>query len=131
MGYTIAIRRALRSGASDGMPIEDLGIPGISYEMTLDDLLHENRDLIGFCAGLLAGIPRTAMKVEVIGDVIAVTTSGMDELETYADGRPFEAVRKIGDGMQQLPRPDAETIEFVGRRRGEICQRRRVLSKDF
>ena len=131
VGYTIAIRRALRSGASDGMPIEDLGIPGIPYEMTLDDLLHGNRDLIGFCAGLLAGIPRTAMKVDVSGDAVAVTTSGLDELETYADGRPFEAVRKIGDGTQQLPRPDAETIEFVGRRRGEICQRRRVLSKDF
>ena len=131
VGYTIAIRRALRSGASDGMPIEDLGIPGIPYEMTLNDLLHENRDLIGFCAGLLAGIPRTAMKVKVNGDTVAVTTSGMDELETYADGRPFEALRKISDGVQQLPRPDAETIEFVGRRRGEICQRRRVLSRDF
>ena len=71
------------------------------------------------------------MKVEVSGNAVAVTTSGLDELETYADGRPFEAVRKISDGVQQLPRPDAETIELVGRRRGEICQRRRVLSKDF
>ena len=130
VGYTVAIRRALRSGAADGLPIEDLGVPGIPYEMTLDDLLHENRDLIGFCAGFLAGIPRTAMKVEVDGNTVAVTTSGLDELETYADGRPFEAVRKISDGTQQLPRPDAETVEFVGRRRGEICQRRRVPLSD-
>ncbi|MGH8761958.1 MAG: S41 family peptidase [Nitrosospira sp.] len=125
-GYTIAIRRALRSGAADGLPIEDLGIPGIPYEMTLDDLLHENRDLIGFCAGLLVGVPRTAMKVDTGDSSVSVTTSGLDELETYADGRPFEAVRNIGDGKQELPRPDAEIIEFVGRRHGEIRQRRKV-----
>ncbi|MEO7559113.1 MAG: S41 family peptidase [Nitrosospira sp.] len=130
VGYTVAIRRAIRSGAADGMPIEDLGVPGIPYEMTLDDLLHENRELIAFCAGFLAGIPRTAMKVEVNGNIVAVTTSGLDELETYADGRPFEAVRRITDGTQQLPWPDAETIEFVGRRHGEVCQRRRVLLND-
>lgn len=128
VGYTLAIRRALRSGASDGLPIEDLGISGIPYVMTLDDLLYENRDLIAFCNGLLAGIPRTAMKVEVNDATLTVATSGLDELETYADGRPFEAVRKIGDGTWQLPRPDAKAmeLEFVGRRRGEVCQRRRV-----
>ncbi|MEO9062662.1 MAG: S41 family peptidase [Nitrosospira sp.] len=126
VGYTLAIRRALRSGASDGLPIEDLGISGIPYVMTLDDLLHENRDLIAFCTRLLAGIPRTAMKVEVNGATLTVTTSSLDELETYADGRPIEAVRKIGDGTLQLPRPDAETMDFIGRRRGEVCQRRRV-----
>jgi hypothetical protein len=49
----------------------------------------------------------------------------MDELETYMNGRPFEAVRRISDGNHQLPRPDGEIIEFVGRRNGEICQRRR------
>jgi C-terminal processing protease CtpA/Prc len=125
-GYTIAIRRALRSGAADGLPIEDLGIPGIPYEMTLDDLLHENRDLIGFCGGLLVGISRTTMKVDVGDSAVTVTTTGLEELETYADGRPFEAVRRISDGTLQLPRPNAEMIEFVGRRRGEIRQRRRV-----
>jgi C-terminal processing protease CtpA/Prc len=48
--YTVAIRRAVRSGASDGLPIEDLGVPGVPYAMTRDDLLRDNRDLIAFCA---------------------------------------------------------------------------------
>jgi hypothetical protein len=126
VGYTLAIRRALRSGAADGLPIEDLGVPGIAYEMTLDDLLQENRDLIAFCAGLLSGIPRTAMKVQIDERTVSITTRGLDELETYMNGRPFEAVRRISDGALQLPRPDAEIIEFVGRRNGEICQRRRL-----
>lgn len=52
--FTLSIRRAIRSGASDGIPIEDLGIAGIPYDMTRNDLLHHNRDLFAFCADLLA-----------------------------------------------------------------------------
>jgi hypothetical protein len=53
VGYTLAIRRAIRSARSDGVPIEDLGVSGLSYEMTRDDLLHANRDLLAYCTDLL------------------------------------------------------------------------------
>ena len=53
VGYTIAIRRAIRSGLSDGVPIEDLGVSGVSYDMTHADLLNDNRDLLAFCTNLL------------------------------------------------------------------------------
>ncbi len=53
-GFTVAIRRAIRSGLSDGIPIEDLGITGIPYDMTRDDLLRGNKDLYAFCADVLA-----------------------------------------------------------------------------
>lgn len=52
-GFTMAIRRAIRSSAGDGIPIEDLGVAGIPYEMTKRDLIEANRDLHAFCAGLL------------------------------------------------------------------------------
>jgi hypothetical protein len=52
-GFTIAFRRAIRSGTGDGIPIEDLGIPGIPYEMTKNDLMHSNRDLLLSCTRLL------------------------------------------------------------------------------
>jgi C-terminal processing protease CtpA/Prc len=52
--YTLAIRRAVRSGPADGVPLEDLGVPGIPYAMTRDDLEKDNVDLIAFCAHLLA-----------------------------------------------------------------------------
>jgi hypothetical protein len=52
-GFTIAFRRAIRSGTGDGIPIEDLGIPGIPYEMSKNDLMHSNKDLLAFCTGLL------------------------------------------------------------------------------
>ena len=53
-GFTLAFRRAIRSAAGDGIPIEDLGIPGIPYEMSRDDLMADNKDLLAFCTGLLA-----------------------------------------------------------------------------
>jgi hypothetical protein len=52
-GFTIAFRRAIRSGTGDGIPIEDLGIPGIPYQMTRNDLMNSNRDLLAFCTRLL------------------------------------------------------------------------------
>jgi len=53
--FTLAIRRAVRSGPADGVPIEDLGIAGIPYAMTRNDLENDNADLIAFCARQLVG----------------------------------------------------------------------------
>lgn len=49
-GFTLALRRAVRSGLGDGLPIEDLGVPGVPYAMTRSDLLDGNKDLLAFCA---------------------------------------------------------------------------------
>ena len=52
-GFTLAFRRAIRSAKGDGIPIEDLGIAGIPYEMTRKDLLKGNTGLLAFCTQLL------------------------------------------------------------------------------
>ncbi len=52
-GFTMAFRRAIRSGSGDGIPIEDLGISGIPYAMTRNDLLKGNTGLLRFCRRLL------------------------------------------------------------------------------
>jgi hypothetical protein len=126
VGYTLALRRAVRSADADGVPIEDVGVPGIPYAMTRRDLMEENEDLVRFCGDLLAGADRTSMRVRVDRAALAVTTAGLDELEVYADERAH-ATLPIGDGTAQVPLPPrAATVELVGRRRGEIRQRRRV-----
>jgi hypothetical protein len=51
--FTMAIRRAIRSGRSDGVPIEDLGVRGIPYAPTRRDLLEGNKDLLSFCGQTL------------------------------------------------------------------------------
>jgi imidazolonepropionase-like amidohydrolase len=40
------------SAFADGVPIEDLGISGISHAMSRRDLLDGNPDLLAFCADL-------------------------------------------------------------------------------
>ncbi len=53
---TVSIRRILRSGSRTGQVLEDLGVkPDIVHDMTKDDLLHENRDLIAKAGEILAG----------------------------------------------------------------------------
>ena len=44
-----------RTGASEGRAIEDIGVAGDEqYDMTRDDLLEGNQDLIAFCSEILA-----------------------------------------------------------------------------
>jgi hypothetical protein len=59
----VAVRRAVRSGASDGLPIEDIGVtvpPDHVHTLTRRDLLEGNHDLLRFAAGtLMTGPPTT------------------------------------------------------------------------
>ena len=127
VGFTLAIRRAIRSAASDGVPIEDLGVAGIPYAMTRNDLLKGNQDMVHFCAAQLEGVPRSAMKATVGRRALTVQTRGIDTLETYLDGRPTEGERAITDGEIEIARPEkGEAMEFVGRAKGVVVQRRRV-----
>ena len=52
----VAVRRAVRSGSADGLPIEDIGVT-ISrenvHDLTRRDLLDGNHDLLQFAAGKL------------------------------------------------------------------------------
>jgi hypothetical protein len=57
---------------------------------------------------------------------VTVTTAGLDELGSSWTGAPGR--RAIRDGSVDVPLPDAATMQLVGRRRGEILQRRRVRS---
>ncbi|MBZ9737276.1 hypothetical protein LB534_14775 [Mesorhizobium sp. CA18] len=53
-GLTIAGRRSLRTGFSAGIPVEGLGVRAdVQCELTRDDLLGENVDLINFTAAVL------------------------------------------------------------------------------
>jgi C-terminal processing protease CtpA/Prc len=54
IGYTIAVRRMVRTGRSAGLAIEDVGVAGDEeHEMTERDLVAGNADLLERCTGLL------------------------------------------------------------------------------
>ena len=92
--FRVAIRRVIRAGTHRGVPLEDLGVsPDQLHNMTKNDLLNDNADLIAKAAQMLAAIPRVSLSAS-IGPVaagkrtITVTTERMDRVDIDVDGRP-------------------------------------------
>jgi len=130
--FTMAVRRAVRSGDADGTLIEDAGIPGQPYEMTRNDIFRKNRDLIEACGELLAAQPRTRMDVRRRGRSLTVKTAGLDRLDLYVDGHPGGTPAALDDpGTRRLRVPgDALAVEVVGLAGGTVRQRRRITLDD-
>jgi C-terminal processing protease CtpA/Prc len=126
--FTLAVRRAVRSGDADGVLIEDSGIAGQPYAMTENDILGSNDDLIEHCAEILAAQPFTRMQVTARRRTLAVTTAGLDQLDVYSDGHPVCATIVLKrNGTEGVRLPDGvrevEVVGFAGR---VVRQRRRV-----
>jgi hypothetical protein len=92
--FRVAIRRVIRAGTHRGVPLEDLGVsPDKLHDMTKNDLLNDNADLIAKAAQMLAAIPRVSLAAS-IGPLtagkrtITVTTQRMDRVDVSVDGRP-------------------------------------------
>lgn len=101
-GMRIAIRRTLRVGPRAGTPVEDLGVqPDELHEMTRDDLLKGNADLIEHAATLLAAqtvreLSGTAAKTGT-GVRLTVHTRNLDRVDVFATNRPLGS-RDVQDG---------------------------------
>jgi hypothetical protein len=127
--FTVAVRRAVRSGDAEGTLIEDVGVPGQRYDMTRDDLFQGNRDLIERCYELLAAQPYTRMDVSRRGKAVTANTIGLDQLDIYVNGHPAGTPVVLGDEQTttQITVPaDAREVEVVGFSTGVVRQRRRL-----
>lgn len=126
--FTVAVRRAVRSGGADGTLIEDAGVPGQVYEMTRNDIFRKNRDLIEVCGELLAAQPRTRLDVRRRGRTLTVRTAGLDQLDLYVNGHPGGTSMALNDaGTRKVRVPGhARDLEVVGFANGAVRQRRRL-----
>ena len=129
--FTIAVRRAVRSGDAEGMLIEDTGISGQPYSMTQRDVFKSNTDLIEHCARLLAEQPRTRLKVVRNGRRLKITTVGLDRIDIYADGHPAGPSRSLeGKSAANVLLPAGTTnCEVVGFADNVVRQRRRLFAE--
>ncbi|HZX55848.1 MAG TPA: S41 family peptidase, partial [Ilumatobacteraceae bacterium] len=92
VSFTLSVRRATRIGASDGAPIEDVGIVGHrSYAMTRNDLLCGNVDLLTFCGRLIESQPATSLVVQWNTPVLTIDGTRLDRIDIYVDGRPQQS----------------------------------------
>jgi Peptidase family S41 len=128
--FTMAMRRAVRSGDATGMLIEDTGIAGQSYAMTQRDIFKKNIDLIEYCGKLLSGQPLTQLNVVRSGRSLRITTAGLDHLDVYADGHPAGPGFALkGNGTIRVPLPQAaDAVEVVGFSQNAVRQRRKLSS---
>ena len=126
---TFSFRRATRTGANEGIPIEDVGVQGMSYEMTENDLLHDNQDLLARCIAELRRLPYSRLDpvLTTATRSIEVTTSGLDRVDPYFDDHtgPSQLVDANGRVTIAYP-PGTRLVELVGFDKKEIRQRRRI-----
>jgi hypothetical protein len=121
-GMRVAIRRTLRVGDRAGSPVEDLGVQSDErHELTPDDLLNDNVDLLAAAGGLLATMPQReltfACRVRTDGSIaVDAATTGVDRLDVLVDGRPRGSV-DVADGRAALTvpgGPGARTVRVEG-----------------
>ena len=129
IGLTFSFRRATRSGPSEGLPIEDVGIEGAPYAMTRDDLLFSNADLVAHCVEVLRAQPHTLLQVRHSRSrrTLTLTVEGMDCVDVTVDGRPMVAPDiATGEGVVAYPR-GTRVVELTGSVGTVVRQRRRIL----
>ncbi len=130
IGLSFAFRRATRSGPNNGLPIEDVGISGTEYAMTVDDLLFDRRDLIAKCIATIKKQPfsRLTPTIDTATRTITVKTERLDLLDALVDGHPTGPSMAISDtrpGTVQYP-ANAKVVELIGFAGTEVRQRRRL-----
>jgi len=129
IGLSFSFRRATRSGPSEGIPIEDVGVAGTPYAMTRDDLLHDNMDLIGRCIAILKQQPYSELSVTVdrASRTIGIATVGLDQMDVLIDGHPGTHHILTGDTTTTITYPaGANNVEVTGFAEDEVRQRRRI-----
>lgn len=131
IGFTLAVRRAVRSGAAAGTLIEDVGVPGqIRYDLSREDLTLGNRDLLKLCVALLASEPVTDLSVERVGEArLAVELSGLDRIDVFADGRPTGPSLEPNGIPLTVELPPAWAEAAVLGYQGQMLRQRRLIPR--
>ncbi len=126
VGFTLSVRRATRIGASDGAPIEDIGIVGHrTYAMTRDDLLFGNTDLLTFCARLIESEPATSLVVRWKAPLLDLEVGRLDRIDVYVDGRPHQS-HDVVDALQLSLGHPQQLIRVEGYRGENLHQVRTI-----
>ncbi|MBI1297738.1 peptidase S41 [bacterium] len=129
----VSVRRTLRVGKRAGTPVEDLGvIPDHLHELTRNDLLTGNVDLIEHAGELLGSMRQRQLQVSVQtqsadGVVFNVSTLGIDRLDIYVNERPQGTI-DLSDGETELSlsTTNPHFVELQGFESGLLVAARRM-----
>jgi hypothetical protein len=126
--FTIAVRRAVRTGSAAGVVIEDSGIPGhFRRALTRRDLVASNDDLLDYCASLLASEALTDLHVQPVdGPSLRVTADGLDRVDLYVDDRPIGTFSPGPEPLELALAPSWSEATVLGYA-GDILRQRRIV----
>lgn len=133
-GMRVAIRRTLRVHGHEGMPLEDLGvIPGYKHDMTKDDVLNGNVDLINHAASILSKIPNYMISASITpkgGKIIVnASTQNITRLDVYLNDRPQKSIDVVNNSAKftlELPETRAPFVELQGFKDNNLVAIRRI-----
>lgn len=119
----VSIRRTLRVHNREGMPLEDLGVipdKGI-HEMTKEDILNDNIDLINHAARILTEMPVYGISVDASSDIEKVTvktkTENIMQLDVYIEGRfvfrPQLSIDVVSNSTQFVLKKPRNSPSFI------------------
>jgi len=132
IGLSFAFRRATRAGPSEGLTIEDVGVAGMPYAMTRNDLLAGNGDLLLRCVELLRQQPLSALTVALDkpGRKVGFSARGLDRIDAFVDGHPAGSF-PVGEGgsVDVAFTAASRRVEAAGFKGDLLLQRRRVAVK--
>jgi hypothetical protein len=119
----VSIRRTVRVGKRLGTPVEDLGIvPDYRHDLTQNDLLKGNVDLLKRAATILSKLPVYALTIATQAQAaqtltLTVETKNISRLDVYVSDRPQQSL-DVKDGPTTvtipLPTPEPVIVELQG-----------------
>jgi len=139
-GMRVAMRRSLRIGKRSGTPVEDLGVvPTHHRQLTRNDILNDNVDLLQRAMELLAEQPVRDLRVRLVRAKgtrarLAVSVRGIGRLDVYIAGRPVQSIDPVGRGVEldlEARAPDTDVVELRGFSEGALVARFRVSWREI
>ena len=130
----VSFRRTLRVGPRAGEPVEDLGVTrDQTHEMTKDDLLNGNRDLINRAGQILAqGTPRefdVGISSQGATATVAINALNVSSTDIYVNERPVVSGVSLTNGSNTIPinnPSQGSTVLLEGFHNGRFVAARRI-----
>jgi C-terminal processing protease CtpA/Prc len=100
--FRFAVRRVTRVGKNAGLPLEDLGVrPDVEHQMTRNDVLNRNVDLLRHAARILSRKPWQRMTARQVGaGAVQVKSFNVETVDAYVDRHPIRHVQLRGATSQ-------------------------------
>ena len=121
-GMRVAFRRSIRVGGTAGRPLEELGVvPKVRHYMTMNDLLHDNEDLIDQAAELLASKKVYCLSAKVYYKrdgtlTVSAITKDISRLDLYIDDCPIGPCKVVNNKAKF----EKVTLRWSGSKPGRI-----------